>query len=67
MTSYFGDRKQVQNKRFDRHQKMNVLIGSRKQEHTLRMLSIESSVLKVKSKCKCAMLKTLIRSKLRAR
>ena len=31
MTSYFGDRKQVQNKRFDRHQKMNVLIGSRKQ------------------------------------
>ena len=30
MASYFGDRKQVQNKRFDRHQKMNVLIGSRK-------------------------------------
>ena len=52
MASYFGDRKQVQNKRFDRHQKMDVLIGSRKQEHTLRMLSIESSVLKVKSKCK---------------
>ena len=66
MASYFGDRKQVQNKRFDRHQKMNVLIGSRKQEHTLRMLSIESSVLKVKSKCKCAMLKKFIRSKLRA-
>ena len=67
MASYFGDRKQVQNKRFDRHQKMDVLIGSQKQEHTLRMLSIESSVLKVKPKCKCAMLKKFIRSKLRAR
>ena len=49
MASYFGDRKQVQNKRFDRHQKMNVLIGSRKQEHTLRMLSIEK-VYSVKTK-----------------
>ena len=31
MASYLGDQKQVQNKRFDRRQKMNVLIGSRKQ------------------------------------